>query len=356
MSNAADSMNKDTAHRYIDGYISLHNKTVPRIKIKLSFSDYWGAFKVRWSFGRMNYLIAPGLYAAGDPDNESPVLVSANYKLTFDTLRKRLSGLNAWILILDTKGVNVWCAAGKGTFGTNELVKRILKSGLFDVVTHRKVIIPQLGAPGISAHVVMQQTGFRVLYGPVRASDIIKYLDNGMIKDAKMSRVYFPILDRIVLVPLELVGAKKYFLILALLSLGAGILSEGVSSNALVWMSYMLGGLFCGAALTPILLPYIPVKSFSLKGGVVGLLTATLITYLAGFSLHKAVPLSLITVALSGYAALQFTGASTYTSENGVRKEIKFSLPILYTTLGLGVALSLVYITVSLIKKGGISL
>jgi len=36
-----------------------------------------------------------------------------------------MPGRNLWILILDTKGVNVWCAAGKGTFGTEELVFRI---------------------------------------------------------------------------------------------------------------------------------------------------------------------------------------------------------------------------------------
>ena len=56
---------------------------------------------------------------------ESPVLVSANYKLSFDCLRSELTGFNAWMLVLDTRGVNVWCSAGKGTFGTNEIVGRV---------------------------------------------------------------------------------------------------------------------------------------------------------------------------------------------------------------------------------------
>ena len=79
--------------------------------------------KVRWGIGRMNYRVDPGLYSLGNPDALSPVLVSANYKMSFDRLRESLPGRNAWILVLDTDGVNVWCAAGKGTFGTEELTR-----------------------------------------------------------------------------------------------------------------------------------------------------------------------------------------------------------------------------------------
>ena len=85
----------------------------------------------------MSYKISPGLYAVGNPDHTSPVLVSANYKLTFDKMRKELSELDCWLLILDTKGINVWCAAGKGTFGTNELVRRISKTRLSKIVSHK---------------------------------------------------------------------------------------------------------------------------------------------------------------------------------------------------------------------------
>ena len=70
----------------------------------------------------MRYKVDPGLYAVGRPTVESPVLVSANYKLSFDRLRSQLTGLDAWMLVLDTHGVNVWCSAGKGTFGTDEIV------------------------------------------------------------------------------------------------------------------------------------------------------------------------------------------------------------------------------------------
>ena len=79
--------------------------------------------------------------------------------------RKNLNELDAWLLILDTKGVNVWCSAGKGTFGTKELVHRIQAASLGSVVKHRRLILPQLGATGAAAHLVKEESGFTVIYG-----------------------------------------------------------------------------------------------------------------------------------------------------------------------------------------------
>jgi len=98
---------------------------IQTVSTRLAIGDRLGAWKVRWGIGRMDYAVEPGLYAVGKPDENAPVLVSANYKLTFDTLRMNLSGLDCWLLILDTRGVNVWCAAGKGTFGTDELINKL---------------------------------------------------------------------------------------------------------------------------------------------------------------------------------------------------------------------------------------
>ena len=60
----------------------------------------------------MHYSVEPGLYALGQPDDSSPVLVTANYKMSFDWLQQALPNRNAWIPVGDTKGINVWCAAG----------------------------------------------------------------------------------------------------------------------------------------------------------------------------------------------------------------------------------------------------
>lgn len=138
---------------------------VPQIADQLTFADTMGSWKARWGIGRMSYKINPGIYAVGTPDSSSDVLVTANYKLTFDALRKELTGLNLWILVLDTKGINVWCAAGKGTFGTKELINQINKTRLSEIVSHRNLILPQLGAPGVIAHEVTRMTAFRLNMG-----------------------------------------------------------------------------------------------------------------------------------------------------------------------------------------------
>ncbi|MBA3065261.1 hypothetical protein FP828_02075 [bacterium] len=144
---------------YFRGWIDTKAGRVPVVATSLSPADKLGAWKVRWAISRNEYRVNPGVYAAGSPSLDSPVMVSANYKLSFDMLRKALNGIDAWLLVLDTKGVNVWCAAGKGTFGTAEIVKRIDETGLARIVNHREIIVPQLGAPGVSAIDVKKLSG-----------------------------------------------------------------------------------------------------------------------------------------------------------------------------------------------------
>jgi acetyl-CoA decarbonylase/synthase complex subunit gamma len=162
----------------------------------------------------MNYTIDPGLYTLGDPDEKSPVLITANYKMSFDKLREALPGRNVWILVLDTEGINVWCAAGKGTFGTAELVSRIESNALTRIVSHRELILPQLAGPGVAAHEVKRLSGFKVIYGPIRAIDLPAFLDAGHKATPEMRLKTFTTWERIVLIPVELVEALKAGLII----------------------------------------------------------------------------------------------------------------------------------------------
>jgi CO dehydrogenase/acetyl-CoA synthase gamma subunit (corrinoid Fe-S protein) len=127
--------------------------------------DHWINVATHFGINRQKYIVDPGLYALGSPDQDSPVFVTANYSPSFRALRTALRGVDGYILVLDTKGINVWCAAGKGTFGTDELVLRIEQANLGEVVNHRRLIVPQLGAPGVAAHEVEERTGFGVAYG-----------------------------------------------------------------------------------------------------------------------------------------------------------------------------------------------
>jgi hypothetical protein len=290
----------------------------------------------------MNYRVQPGLYAVGDPDCFSPVLVSANYKLTFDSLRKELTGVNCYLLILDTKGVNVWCAAGKGTFGTEELLNRIKKTGLSRVVSHRTLILPQLGAPGVDSNEVKKRIGFNIVYGPVRASDIKAFLAADMKATDDMRKVKFTTYNRMVLTPMEFIAAMRISLVVfGLLFLANLIATEPFGIGDLA--AYM-GAVVFGTVVTPILLPIIPVRAFSLKGWILGLCWAAYIVWMLGWfrdDLAAAAGYMFLLPSVSAYFAMNFTGSSTYTSFSGVMKEMKIAVPLIAVTIVIGAALLL---------------
>jgi acetyl-CoA decarbonylase/synthase complex subunit gamma len=213
----------------------------------------------------------------------------------------------------------VWCAAGKGTFGTLELARSIMETGLAKHVAHRSITLPQLGAPGVSAHRVKAYTGFSVIYGPVRAGDIPEFLRLRGKATPEMRRVSFGFRDRMVLAPVQLVIFGKYLLPLSVLLYLAGFKADAALTA---------GALFAGGILLPALLPWLPGRSFSIKSAIAGL---AVIAGLAPFLALDAYQLSaraLIYAPAASFIGLDFTGASTYTSLSGVKKEMRAALPL----------------------------
>jgi len=329
---------------YITGNVKTVFGPVPQVSTAWSHSDIWQTIKVRWNLGRMKYKVEPGLYAIGHPDSTSDVFVSANFKLSFDHLRRALNKMNAWILVLDTKGINVWCAAGKGTFGTAELINRIKIHALLNIVDHRNLIVPQLGAVGVSAHEVKSKTGFRIVYGPVRAEDIGIFIKSEFKTTPEMRSVNFPLRDRMKLIPVELTYGKYYLILVpAIFLLLAGLNPHGYSFDA-AWYNggraviNLFSAYVAGCALTPMFLPWIPFKRFSLKGLTVGWLIAVLFLFLnlLGSNIIEIISWFLMMGAVSSFLAMNFTGSSTFTSLSGVQKEMKLSLPVQIIAAALG--------------------
>lgn len=307
------------------------------VTAQLSVSDRINAVKCRLGGLRMRYVVKPWLYAVGLPGAESDVFVSANYKLSFDILRSSLRGMDAWLIVLDTKGINVWCAAGKGTFGTDELVKRIHETRLRDVVSHRRIILPQLGAPGVAGHLVQRQTGFRVLWGPVEARDICGYVEAGYKAAKDMRAKRFDVFDRLKLTPMELIPALKYYALYAIAAIlffslkpSGFSMEEGMISGApFLFMGAV--AVLAGAVLTPLLLPYIPNRSFAFKGWLVGFAATVIAARYAGvYDMHIALlaVTFLLFPSFSSYLALQFTGSTTFTGQSGVKKELRYAVPV----------------------------
>jgi hypothetical protein len=297
----------------------------------------------------MGFVIEPGLYTVGQPSGQSPVLVTANYRLTFDYLRRELTDLDAWILVLDTQGINVWCAAGKGTFGTDELVQRIAGEGLAERVAHRQIIVPQLGAVGVAAHEVKAETGFQVVYGPVYARDIRAFIGAGLKATDAMRCVHFTFYDRLVLTPVEMMLSLKYLVALAVLfTLLSGWQGRRYAADTMLQQApralVNIGTAFLsGAFFGPVLLPWLPGRRFAVKGACVGLLAA-LGLVMGGFAGARLETVSwfLLFTSISSFLTMNFTGASTYTSLSGVEREMRTAVPVQLIGLGIGTVLWIV--------------
>ena len=310
---------------------------------RLTARDRRDHFLARIGWKRGEHRVDPGLYALGNPTPDAPVFVTANYTLSFDALRSSLEGTDGYILVLDTQGINVWCAAGKGSFGTDEIVRRVMITRLGDVVHHRKVILPQLGAPGVAAHEVKKRSGFWVEYGPVRADDLPEYLKTH-IATPEMRRVEFPLRDRLVLIPVDIVQG---FLPTLLAAVVFYFLGGWVSCLAVV------AAVLAGIVLFPILLPWLPTHNFSTKGFILGGLVAFPFA-VSVFLRHpdwawwrqlgQALEFLLAMPTITAFIALNFTGASTFTSRSGVKQELFASIPAMAWTFGIGILLAVVLV------------
>jgi hypothetical protein len=264
--------------------------------------------------------------------------------LTFDHVRRALDGMNAWLLVLDTKGINVWCAAGKGTFSTKEVVRRIRIHHLAQLVDHRKIILPQLSATGVAAHDVKKMTGFTVIYGPVLAENIKAFIDAGLKATDAMRKITFPLAERLKLIPVDIFYGKYYMLLVPFVFLLlSGLNPTGYSIDLAInsgWKSTvnLFSGYFAGCVLAPAFLPWIPFRRFAAKGLVTGWFVAILLLFAGtlGITMIEKVSWFLMIGGLSSFMAMNFTGSSTFTSLSGVQKEIKTALPVQIVMAGLG--------------------
>lgn len=314
----------------------------------ITWVNRWDHFLARWAVNRGGHRVEPGLYALGKPTVDSPVFVTANYTLSFDALRSALVGIDGYILVLDTQGVNVWCAAGKGTFGTEELVRRIESTQLKEIVRHRTLILPQLGAPGVAAYEVTKQSKFKIEYGPVRASDLPAYLKTHEASP-EMRRVQFTLRDRLTLIPVELVAVLLPMLVAAI---GGFFFGGWLTSSAII------AAVLAGTVLFPILLPWLPTHEFSTKGMILGALVALPFAVMA-FIGNPNAALWLRAIGTSSYLfalppitaflALNFTGSTTFTSRTGVRREIFAYIPVMAWMFGIGIVLTIAHASIKIL-------
>jgi NAD-dependent dihydropyrimidine dehydrogenase PreA subunit len=133
-----------------------------------------------------------GLIKIGKPDRSSPVLLTCNFQLTVERVKRAVVGIDAYLLVANSRGVNVWCAATGGLLTDHDVISVLKTSGVEDLVDHREVILPQLAATGIEGKVIHRKAGWKVVWGPVYAADIPAFLRNGQQTGRALRTVSFP--------------------------------------------------------------------------------------------------------------------------------------------------------------------
>ena len=327
-------------------------QAVPQLSSDLAWGDTLARWGFRWGIGRMSARFEPGLYRIGVPTPGSPVLVTCNYRMTVDLVRHDLAGFDVWLLVLETFGINVWCAAGKKTFGTDELVRRIFATHLAEHVEHETLVLPQLGAVGVSAAAVRAATGYRVVWGPVRSSDLGAFLASGQKATPEMRAVTFPMRARLALAPMELVPSLKYGMWAIPLLMALSILGASIALRTFAWQAALMAlfpgvltfalGVLAGAVAVPALLPWLPGRAFTVKGAIAGAGFALLALFALPGMLGMQSPWQWAAVvlgvsAIASYVGVNFTGSTPYTSPSGVEFELRRAIP--FQAVALGIAL-----------------
>lgn len=236
------------------------------------------------------------------------MLLTANFVLTLKRLSKYLKGLDCYLLVAPTKGINVWCAAGGGDFTAHSVISVIKTCDINKRVKHRTLIVPQLSAPGIDPKKVQQETGWHIKFGPVYAKDIQQYIKAGFNKTKEMQLVKFPLRAR-----LEM--ATSYYVTMALvLTLPLVIFFSELYLTLITWAGIIVYGMY-------ITFPYLPARSGFVKAGFSAVICLVAIVGLSiwttgkPFSFPHLLIMAILVVAVIGF---DFNGTSpTYKSDLG---------------------------------------
>ena len=181
-----------------------------------------------------------GLIEIGNPDKNSPILLTCNYHLTVERVKKAVKGMDCYLLVANSRGVNVWCASAGGLLTNHDVISVLKTSGIEDMTKKRTVVLPQLAAAGVESRIIKKKTGWTVIWGPVRAEDIPEFIENNQ-KTSQMTEVVYDLQQR-----MEMSAAWAFPASIVLGLVLALAWPEAVIRSILfVWgVSFLVNGLF----------------------------------------------------------------------------------------------------------------
>lgn len=157
----------------------------------------WMMDVVQTIFRMIPHPTKPGLIKIGRANRRSPVLVTVNSSLTVRRLRRALNNENCYLLVAPAAGINAWCGSVGRHFTVESIISIVKTTRVAEYVDHRRLILPGLSAPGIPLQELKARLGWSAQFGPIRAIDIPEYLRNGKKLSEEMTKVRFPLHDRL---------------------------------------------------------------------------------------------------------------------------------------------------------------
>ncbi len=148
-------------------------------------SDFQGESLFPLLVARLNIYTDPqrplatkeGIYEIGSPNENSPVLITSNFSLTYFIVSGEIetSRVPSWLLVKDTEGLSVVTAWAAGKFVADAIAPFVKKSGIADKVKHHKLVIPGAAAAE-SGGLEEELPGWEIQVGPREGSNIPAYL------------------------------------------------------------------------------------------------------------------------------------------------------------------------------------
>jgi acetyl-CoA decarbonylase/synthase complex subunit gamma len=288
--------------------------TIEPLPVYFNLKDY-GKALISWIFLFMRvFTIKPGLYYIGEMDENAPLLVTANNFLTVFLLARRLSDKKVRLLIIDTKGINVWCSAGEGSFSSKDIIEKATNCGLLTEKGKVSMILPKLSFAGVKLE-ELRKHGINPIIGPLYAKDVPAFLGQDKLENQIYERVHFGLQSRAFTALPTAIQFFYYFL-------GVYVITLGYAPPDVIWIATGL------AFIYPLLFPWLPGKYFSVKGIYLALLVAIVSTYFHYDSVKVQLLLIFFLFATSIFIGLSYTGNSAVSNYTSVRKETARFLPV----------------------------
>jgi len=273
--------------------------------------------------------IEPGIYRSGNPTKNSPIIVTSNYDFTYIKVMRNLRHIDAWVLCVDSNGINVWCAARGNDFGNEQILEAVEATGIQIYTEENTLILPQLSAGGVSIPQLPKKSEnfpFKIKFGPVWSKYLPQYLEEKPLKKPDhMKLAKFSLVHRIQAWVTHTTFLLRKIFLLPIIGFFLIFLLSLPWINKLTWVVELISWIIISNAIISILFPLSSfTRSFIKKGMLFGFLTSII---LGGISwlIHSSLIFILLNVILffwiAFFSTMSFSGYTMATSPREIQEE-----------------------------------